>query len=851
MKYLYQLILSICLLSTVSLTAQDQFERLYTTTDNVLSTSLHELGSGYLMLSLQINDEGENEKINLTNLDQKGTINWSNEYDFDLEEDVFISELGEVEVLYDGTIAFSALLQKDSLNKLVVKVDNQGNVLWTKLTGEAEDTFRDNGFRSNLVSMETSGVLHITNQSTDTGNNPFLSAIDTAGAIKFGQEWSIVDTNGNTLSATIRDATFLLDSTVMLVGNTMSEDHQLFLAKMDTAGQVQWMKSYTADLGSGLSQSAMSLDEMVDKSIVVLAAQAGSTSTGMILRVDSLGNYVESRSITPVSGGFDAIPIEIEALGDTSMAIAVKRLDLLSNEVLPVIIRMTMDSLIEYQTVLKASTGQDITRGGLVAPDSISPVFLTSSSRLDSTTTIPSLTKLDENGTTLCHDAMNYFRFDSIFFKTDTLTHISMIQDQMDSIDVLSLPYGNFDPPLLQLRDTSYCPQDPIMFTLDGTVRGATAYLWSDGVMDSIRVVTEPGEYILNVVVGIEECFTLCDTANITQSEFPMAEIEVNTANFCATGELALNVVASNPIVSIEWSTGQRDEPIIIVTDLMQYSAMIIDDCGNPAQAAIDLTDFSITNNPALSVSGENLCTNNTLIINATGDFLIEELMWSTGDIGVSSIVVSQPGEYTVENMAEFCPGETTIQIVENQFLTPLTVDINGNCDNVNNVFQLISGGSGIESFLWSTGETTAIIGVTEAGSYTVTVTDICGDTEVATITVSDEDIEGCIVVPPPPEGMDCLEWPNAIYPASNNNRNTTFGPEEMSCGNVTFNNYELSVYNRWGNKVFETDNINTRWNGMKNNNGKEQPATTYFYYASYSIDGDEFESEGDVTIIR
>ena len=129
MKHLlYTTISSLLLILSTQLFGQDQFERLYATTNtDILSTSLHELGSGFLMLSLQINEEGENEKINLTSLNQKGTINWSMEYDYDLEEDVFISELGEVEALIDGTIAFSALLQKDSLNKVVTVVDGQGN----------------------------------------------------------------------------------------------------------------------------------------------------------------------------------------------------------------------------------------------------------------------------------------------------------------------------------------------------------------------------------------------------------------------------------------------------------------------------------------------------------------------------------------------------------------------------------------------------------------------------------------------------------------------------------------------------------------------------------------------------
>ncbi len=855
MKHLlYTTISSFLLILTTQLYGQDQFERLYTTTNtDILSTSLHELGNGYLMLSLQINDKGENEKINLTSLDQKGTINWSMEYDYDLEEDVFIAELGEVEALIDGTIAFSALLKKDSLNKVVTVVDGQGNHLWTRLTGNIDDIFDDNSFRSNLVSVDDLGFIHVTNSISNNQSDLFLSAYYLAGELRIGSRWAISDTSGNSLSTAVRDVQYLSDSTVVILGNTMDKNHQLFVTKIDSTGNILWAKSYTADLGTGLNQSATSLDEMIDGTIIILGARAGSVSNGLLLHIDQQGNYLQSRSITPTGSGYDGIAVEVEALQDTTFAVAMKRLNLTTNEVLPVIIKMNMDSIISYQTVLKSSTDRDPMRGGLiVSNDSLSPVFLTSTTRLDSMTLIPYIMKLNPTGGSGCEDAFNSFRFDSIFFTTDTLSILPSIESEFDSIEVRSMAFTEFNPPILNLTDTTYCPQDPIRYTLDGTVRGAVSYLWSDGVTDSIRTVTEAGQYVLNVIVGIEECFTLCDTANVNQSEFPMAEIEVNTANFCSTGELALNVASNNPIVSIEWSSGQIDEPFIIVTDLNQYSATIIDNCGNPAIATIDLRDFSINNDPVINVSGENLCTDNTLVLTAAGNFLIEDLMWSTGEVGTATITVSEPGTYTVENIAQFCPGIGSVEIIEDQFLTPLTVDISSTCDAGNNVIQLIGGGStSISSITWSTGATSPSIQVTEVGTYTVTVTDICDNTETASITITQEDIDDCITVGPTVLGTDCLLWPNALYPMSNNPRNTTFGPEDMNCGNVTIENYQLRIYNRWGNKIFESDNIKTRWNGLKNNTGKEQPATTYFWYATYTINGDDFENEGDATVIR
>ena len=853
MKYIsYLLLTTLLILANNNLGAQDLFERLYTTTEtDVLSTSLHQAGTGFLMLSLQIDEDGENEAINLTSLDAKGTINWSQEYDYDIEDDVFISELGEVELLPDGSIMFSALLQQDSLNRLVTRVDSDGNVLWTRLTGQTTDVFTNLGYRSRLVSAEDMGTVHITNDRNDDDiDEPLTVNIGLDGDIIWGRSWEVSDTNDMTLSSVMRDATFLSDSTILIAGNNRDVGHQLYLTKMDTMGNIIWSRSYTGDIGSGINQAALSVVEMADNTLLLLGTSVGGTTSGVLINVEQNGDLIQGFQLQNQNTTFEMFPNNIVPLVDTSFAISMRMVNSTDGTLLPQVVRMSLDSTFLYNTLLKESTDMDVTQSGLIADSTLAVSFLTSTTRLDSMTLIPSLNKLDLNGETGCNDLGFGLSLDSIDVMVDTLLWVGTDQLEMDSIDVLALSFDEFSPPLLSLQDTNFCPQDPVLFTFDGTVRGAVSYLWDDGVTDSIRTVMETGMFILTVEVGIEECFTLCDTGFVNQSMFPMAMINSGSQNFCSDGEIILQVQASNPIVSVDWSTGEQTQTIV-VTDLMPYSVTIIDDCGNPATASIDLTDFTIENNPVIDVSTANVCVDNTISLRATGDFLVEDLIWSTGDVGVAIISVNEPGTFTVENLAQFCPGAASVEITANDFLMDLAVGINGNCDVVSNVFQLLAGGTGIESFLWSTGETTPNIGVTEPGEFSVTVTDMCGNTEVATITVSQEDIDDCIVVPPPPVFDDCLEFPNAVFPESNNDRNTTFGPEDQNCGGAPVEDYELSIYNRWGNKVFESNNIDTRWNGRRNNDGRDQPSTVYFWYATYVINDNTFESEGDVTIIR
>ena len=67
---------------------------------------------------------------------------------------------------------------------------------------------------------------------------------------------------------------------------------------------------------------------------------------------------------------------------------------------------------------------------------------------------------------------------------------------------------------------------------------------------------------------------------------------------------------------------------------------------------------------------------------------------------------------------------------------------------------------------------------------------------------------------------------------------------------------YNIKIYNRWGEKVFESDDINTSWNGKVDNTKSDCPEGTYFYIINYKFEfGEENEGqgpiEGQVELIR
>ena len=64
--------------------------------------------------------------------------------------------------------------------------------------------------------------------------------------------------------------------------------------------------------------------------------------------------------------------------------------------------------------------------------------------------------------------------------------------------------------------------------------------------------------------------------------------------------------------------------------------------------------------------------------------------------------------------------------------------------------------------------------------------------------------------------------------------------------------NFSMTVWNRWGEMIFETNNPNTGWNGLKNNTGEEIPNGIYLYDVSFTGFSDTKQNQkGYVTLIR
>jgi gliding motility-associated-like protein len=85
---------------------------------------------------------------------------------------------------------------------------------------------------------------------------------------------------------------------------------------------------------------------------------------------------------------------------------------------------------------------------------------------------------------------------------------------------------------------------------------------------------------------------------------------------------------------------------------------------------------------------------------------------------------------------------------------------------------------------------------------------------------------------------------PNAFCP---DGINTDFKPISLF---VSRENYYFAVYSRWGERIFETTDVSTSWNGRVG--GTMVPTGVYAYYVKYrNAEGKDIEKTGTVSVLR
>jgi gliding motility-associated-like protein len=143
----------------------------------------------------------------------------------------------------------------------------------------------------------------------------------------------------------------------------------------------------------------------------------------------------------------------------------------------------------------------------------------------------------------------------------------------------------------------------------------------------------------------------------------------------------------------------------------------------------------------------------------------------------------------------------------------------------------ILDAGIASANYIWSTGETTKTIEVTTSGIYSVSVS--FEITEVTDeIIISFNPIEENFVIP-------------NVFTPNNDEVNDVFYPvtEEKKIAE-----YELSVFNRLGQRLFFSETPYIGWDG-RTLSGESASKGTYYYIITYSPICDKGSIKGSITL--
>lgn len=424
---------------------------------------------------------------------------------------------------------------------------------------------------------------------------------------------------------------------------------------------------------------------------------------------------------------------------------------------------------------------------------------------------------------------------------TVTFTDICGNATTLETSVTLPLPTVTISPL------TEACDGEVVTLTATGN---ADVFTWSNGVEGNSASFTESGE--VSVVASISDCEVEA-TGEIVIHPTPVSALPANVT-FCANESVVVDAAASDA-VSYVWDDNSTNTSLSIDAS-GTYEVTITSAFGCETVASVTATaqPFPEINLPESTL----LCDGETVVLNAGN---AENYLWSTGATS-SSISVSEEGVYTVSadiagctaddeaevlvnvnpqfavpNAFDICPDSTvwlvlpiqnyewrwdgaavtdslilTIGTHELEGIDPATGCISASGVEVSELPRaeiemaseavLCEGGElDIPAFsfynvTWNTGFEGETLRIFVPGIYTASVNTVCG-AATAEISVTEGKCDCPVFVP------------NSFSP-NLDGVNELFKPT-FDCEPI---NYLFTIYNRWGEIVFRTNDYNVGWNG-------------------------------------
>lgn len=433
----------------------------------------------------------------------------------------------------------------------------------------------------------------------------------------------------------------------------------------------------------------------------------------------------------------------------------------------------------------------------------------------------------------------------------DTLVHMDslgsgsfhlIITDSLrcDTALYFHLAYQYIPMVVISPADTIVCPGSVVYLS---ATPGFSTYLWTDltrSMTDTITVLG-PGRYSV-IATDLQGC-QASDTADISLYPLPVAHISELATGHCTTDSIILRADGG---ITYSWSTGSISDSVKTLPQGV-YSVTVADGHGCTASDTITPQGTSIpwAFTAIYSLPPCPQSTNGQIGINVMDSKPISYL-WNTGD---TSALISglTAGTYSV-TLAEAPLCDTVLSFAVTYAYSlgislypsdtaiyagaPLQLQAITTTDHGNNYSWIPASGLSCttctDPYVW--------VG-TSTSSYIVQVTDKNGCTASDTMYIH-------VRVPP------SIYIPNVFSPNSDG-INDFFQIFTSGVTHESVSQFYIEIFDRWGEKVFETNDSEFMWDGVYK--GNPMPPGVYVYVAQYSLTGEERSiiNKGSLTLIR
>ncbi len=374
------------------------------------------------------------------------------------------------------------------------------------------------------------------------------------------------------------------------------------------------------------------------------------------------------------------------------------------------------------------------------------------------------------------------------------------------------------------------------------TATGGTSYSWSAGATSTgVNTATaSPGATTSYTVTGTNLGCT--NTAISTVTVNPIPVILVNSPTICGGTTTTLTATGAT---SYTWSAGATSTGVNTATvSPMTNTTYTVTGtslgCSGTAVATVTMGA-----NISLTTIGDTICSGNAATITATG---ATSYTWSSGatssGVNTASASPAFTTTYTVTGTTAGCTGTATVTVLVYpspiaSFTAPLSTS------EIEPTVHFTNHSIGALTYNWNFGDiinpstNTSTLdnpshSYINSGEYCITL--------IATNHTCVDSSTICIAIIP----EFTFYIPNAFTPNRDGNNDEFYGIGTNIAA------YQMSVFNRWGELIFYSDDIHKHWIGDVNSNGNIAQEDVYVYVFNVTdVGGKEHKYIGGVTLVK